>query len=181
MRSVSDSLRNEPVRTEFVGFGDQAIFGTVGKMERIVKESARNPYVRKWAERIIEGIAPNDKVGEAKAIYEYVRDATRYTRDPRGIEYLQTPQHALTLLEYGEEPNLDCDDSSMLATALLSSVGFDTGVRIASYHKDRKFEHVYGVVGLNGKWVSVDAVRRDRPMGWEARGATRLWQKEFKV
>lgn len=168
-----------PQREEYIGTGDTAIFRTIDKMKDIILSSSRNPYVREWAKNIVANVAVNDKKGEAKAIFNFVRDNVRYTRDPLGFEYIQTPP---TLLEdirlyqerKGNRPAGDCDDMTVLSLSLLKSVGFPVAIKVVSFTNEKKFSHVYGLVKIGYEWVSVDCVRPEKSMGWESTGHTRV-------
>lgn len=187
MNTISQDLANVPVVRQFNGLGEAAIHNTATKMRDIINESGKNPYIRRWAERILSqaNIPAYDWIGEAKAIHNWVRDNVRYTHDPRGIEYLQTPPTMLKLIEQNERPMGDCDDMTMLVLSLLKSIGYEVGLKIAAYRKDGRFQHVYGMVrvpvgrptpeGLTTKdiWIPSDTIKPEKQLGWEAPGITR--------
>jgi len=102
-----------PRTEEYIGIGDTAIYNTVTKMKGIIQQSSKNPYVREWAGNIVSRVGVNNKQGEARAIFDFVRDKVRYTKDPYGFEYIQTPPVLLeSIWQYmsgqGERPNGDC-------------------------------------------------------------------------
>jgi hypothetical protein len=172
-----------PYSEEYIGVGDAAIYNTVGKMRQIINESARNPYIRQWAQKILSGVMVNDREGEARAIFNFVRDHVRYTKDPRGFEYIQTPPVLLEdIRNYldgkGDRPIGDCDDMTVLSLSLLKSVGFPVALKVVSFRSDRRFGHVYGLVNINGRWIPFDTVRPDQYMGWESGGHTRVLEVE---
>lgn len=172
---------NPPVETHFLGFGNTIIsLNTAAKMREVIRTSAKNPYVRKWAEKIVERVVDRDRIGEIEVVYDFVQKSTRYANDPRGTEYIQTPPYLLTQIEMGDRPSLDCDDYTVLSLSLLRSLGYNTKIRIASYRPDKKFTHVYGLIEIPGEgWVVFDGVRKDVPLGWEAPKATSI--KDFLV
>ena len=168
-----------PKSEEYIGTGDTAIFRTVDKMKNIINTSARNPYIREWAKNIVSRVGVNDKKAEVNAIFNFVRDNVRYTKDPLGFEYLQTPP---TLLEdirmhmdgKGDRPIGDCDDMTLLSLSLLKSIGFRVAIKVVSFLPNKQFGHVYGLVQLNGQWMPIDCVRPDSYLGWESKGHTRV-------
>lgn len=170
-----------PRTVEYIGTGDQAIYNTVSKMKSIIHESSRNPYVREWAGSIVSGIEVNNKQQEADAIYCFVRDNVRYTKDPLGYEYIQTP---IVLLESigqyrqskGRRPAGDCDDMTVLSLSLLRSIGFNVAIKVVSFTPVKKFGHVYGMVQIGSSWTPFDCVRPDADMGWESQGHTRVME-----
>lgn len=100
---------NPPIKRYFLGRGSFNVpKNTVQRMRKIIIESSSNPYVRKWAEKMIEGVADRNELGEVTAVYNFLQRHTRYTKDPRGVEYIQTPPYVLKQLEIGDIPALDC-------------------------------------------------------------------------
>lgn len=170
-----------PYQEEYIGSGDTAIYNTVGKMKSIVQESARNPYVREWAKKIVSDVQVNDRRGEAEAIFKFVQNNVRYTKDPMGFEYVQTPPVLLEDIRLyregkGERPIGDCDDMTVLSLSLLKSIGFPVAIKVVSFMPHKRFGHVYGLVKVNEEWVPFDTVRPDKYMGWEASGKTRVME-----
>jgi len=84
-------LADIPVNEHDIGLDATAIQNTVLEMKRIIDISSKNPYIREWARTILQDIQVNKKMDEANAIHNFVRDNIRYTRDPSGWEYIQTP------------------------------------------------------------------------------------------
>lgn len=173
-----------PVKEEFIGYGDNAITNTAYKMKDIITNSSKNPYIRQWAQYILGQVEVNNKRGEVEAIHNFVRDHVRYTKDPYGFEYIQTPPVLLEDIRLndsgqGERPVGDCDDMTVLSLSLMKSVGFPVALKIVSYRPDGKFGHVYGLVKLLGEWVPTDTVRSDKELGWESQGITRVMEVEI--
>ena len=180
MRSYAQVM-GIPRTEEYIGTGDQAIYNTVEKMKSIINTSARNPYVREWAQKAVAQVDVNDKKGEASAIHRFVRDHVRYTKDPLGFEYLQTPP---TLLEdirmnrdgKGDRPIGDCDDMTLLSLSLLKSIGFNVAIKVVSFTESKRFGHVYGLVQIGYDWIPIDCVRPEKHLGWESQGHTRAME-----
>lgn len=165
---------NPPIQKVFLGFGqDQIPKNTAYKMRDLIRQSAMNEYVRKWAEKIVEGVQDRDEAGEVGAVFDFMQAKTRYAHDIRGTEYIQTPPYVLKQIEIGSKPSLDCDDYVVTGLSLLRSIGYETGIRIASFRKDGKYKHVFGLVKIKGQWTPFDAVRKDKQLGWEAPGITK--------
>lgn len=180
MSSIYDSIANIPVRRENIGNGDNAIMNTVNHIKTIVRSSYANPYVRRYAENIVSVCAANDKLCEVKTIHKFVSTKVRYTKDPYGTEYLQTPPTLLQMIEQGELPHGDCDDMTMLSLSLLRSIGYPVALKVASFIPNGKFSHIYGLVWVDNKWIPVECVRGDYPLGWEAPNQTRSYETEIK-
>lgn len=168
-----------PRTEENIGTGDQAIYNTVEKMKKIITESSKNTYVREWAKKIVSRVEVNNKKAEAQAIFNFVRDNIRYTKDPLGFEYLQTPPVLLEDIRLyqegrGDRPVGDCDDDTLLSLSLLKSIGFQVAIKVVSFAPDKRYGHVYGLVKIGYEWVPFDCVRPDQEMGWESKGHTRV-------
>lgn len=180
MRSYSQ-MAAVPTTTEYIGTGDTAIYNTINKMKSIIAQSSRNPYIREWVASIVSGVEVNNKEQEAEAVYNFVRDNVRYTKDPLGFEYIQTPPVLLESIgQYrrgkGARPAGDCDDMTVLSLTLLKAIGFHVAIKVVSFHPNKKFGHVYGLVQIGYEWVPYDCVRPDASMGWESQGHTRVME-----
>lgn len=173
---LSDAM---PVSETDIGRGDEAIHNTVDHMRHIIDISSKNPQVREWARNILDGVRVNNKKGEATAIHDFVRDNVRYTRDPYGWEYVQTPPVLLEgirqyLQGQGARPIGDCDDMTVLTLSLLRSVGFPVVIKTVGYGP--MYSHVYGMVNVAGNWLVTDTVRPDKWLGWEAPNVQRYFE-----
>lgn len=173
-------ILDAPVTYEELGVGVIAVpRRTAAKMRGIILESAKNLYVRKWAEKMVADVMDRDEWGEANAIFNFIQSHTRYAHDPRGTEFIQTPPYILKHVELGIKPSLDCDDYAVLSLSLLRSLGYQTLIRVTGYNKiNKRFTHVYGMVRVDGKWTAFDPVRKDQSLGWEAPNKCRVMDVE---
>ena len=165
-----------PRKEEYIGTGEDAIRNTVKKMREIIIVSSRNPYIREWAKYAISGTEVNDKEAEARAVHNFVRDHVRYTRDPFGFEYIQTPPVLLEDIRNGERPIGDCDDMTVLSLSMLKAIGFPVAIKVVSFSDNGRFSHVYGLVQIYGQWIPIDCVRPDKELGWESKMLTRAME-----
>lgn len=175
MNSISQQSAH-PIRFEFLGFGDSISETTMQKMKKIINDSVRNYYVRRWAEKIIEG-SRRDDISRVTSIYNFLSQNTYYVKDPIDLELLKTPPVSLQLIEVGEKPGLDCDDLTILSLSLIKSIGMAVAMRATSYSLDKRFSHIYGLVKINNRWTPFDLVR-DFGIGGEASGMTRVYDME---
>jgi len=174
---ISNYIVNTPITKQFNGFGESSIYNTVDVIHKIVKSSSNNPYVRKWAEKIIRNIPAKNKLGEVDAIHDFVKWKVRYTKDPLDMEYVQTPLVLLKAIELGEIPMGDCDDMTTLALSLYRSIGYPVATKVASYTNNRQFSHIYGLVNVNNKWIPSDTTMSSYNLGWEAPQMTKVYEK----
>lgn len=176
-RAIGEAMSSQ--QEHEIGNGDRAIQRTVQKMAEIINASSRNPLVREWARTILSNVVVNRKYDEAEAIHNFVRDNVRYTRDPYGWEYIQTPPILLQGIRDFQQgkaarPIGDCDDMTVLSLSLMKSVGFPVVIKTVGYNG--KFSHVYGMVYVNGEWIVTDTVRPDKWFGWESANITRVME-----
>lgn len=164
---VAQLAEQMPIKKITIADGVMGTDQTVDKMKKIILASLGDPMVRLTAEQLIANTDPHDKEGEINRIYNYVRDFVHYVRDPRGLEYIQTPNYLLKVIERDGKAFGDCDDKTTLGLALLKNIGYDVAIRVAGYREPNVYSHVYGLVKLFGIWVPFDATPSDKYFGWE--------------
>ncbi len=109
----------------------------------------------------------------AENIWDYLRANTVYKLDKSGIEELRTPARSLvdgkkgfTDVNYG----IDCDDYTILVSALLINLGINHEYRVASYSQKGKFQHIYPVAfDENGEPLIIDIVPEIPHFNYEAK------------
>ena len=154
---------DNPQQTATLGMLSSGAAGTretLNHMVSFAKQYRKNPEIRALAEKIIANVPEKDAVGEARAIFEWVRDNIRYTQDIRDVEMLKTPD-AVVYSAQG-----DCDDKATLVATLLESIGYATRFIAIGMNTPGVFEHVYAQVKLGTRWVGMDTTERV-PLGWE--------------
>jgi len=133
-------------------------------MRRLATEGAKDVSVREAAIRIVRqaGVAGHDFAGELTAVFNYVRDRIRFTRDPAGVELLQTPRYTL------ENGFGDCDDKSTLLVALLRAIGTPATLKFRAVGETAAgYSHVYPVANYAGREIALDTTRAGTPLGWQ--------------
>jgi len=89
-----------------------------------------------------------------------VRDNIRYTKDILGVETLHTAEKVLEL-GYG-----DCDDKTILVSAMLQSVGHPTRLKAVGFAKNA-LSHIYPQVQIKGTWYAVETTEAGWKLGQE--------------
>lgn len=149
-----------------ISSGKRGTAETVAIMARLAMGvwGARSERIRSLALAIVRHakIAGKDYPAEVATIHRWVQSAIRYTRDPVGQETVQTPEHTALVTRAG-----DCDDFSVLEAALLGALGHPTRFITIGY-TPQAFSHVYLEVNVRGRWIALDPIMADKPMGWEA-------------
>lgn len=177
--SIADHVAATPVKRINIGYGEQAIMNTLDLIKGIIIESSKNYYVRRWAEKILEGPPRQDR-DRVEKIAAFINKRSTYTKDPSLIEQLKSPLVSLQMFEVGERAMLDCDDYAILAGSLLMSVGIPVALRCTGYKASKTLSHVYLLVRVGDKWVPLDLTRPEFPVGWEPPAPTRIVDKEVR-
>jgi hypothetical protein len=135
--------------------------------EIVIKSIKIDQIVRITAQKILEhDHIKNNKQTERNdreeiiSILRWVKANIRYTKDPFGIETFYFPQAMLLFNATG-----DCDDFSILLSALYRSIGYSTRFRAMAGKNKKLIHHVYIEVFLpqEKKWVGVDAIHKKKP------------------
>jgi transglutaminase-like putative cysteine protease len=132
-------------------------------MTELVKNGKKNASVRAKALALTHDLPQKDKLGEIRALFNFVQNNIRYVRDISGVETLAYPEQVLV------QESGDCDDKSTLLAALLESIGHPTRFLAVGFQPGN-FSHVFveTIVG-NKKWLSLDTTE-PQPMGWRPPG-----------
>lgn len=155
----------EVPRRQFLGTlppGEPGTHRTLTLMRAMVKQFKRAPVIRGTALDLISDVAPKDWRGEVSAVFRYVRDHIRYTRDVAGLETLQIPTVTM------DDAAGDCDDKSTLLASLLESIGHPTRFVAVGYTKPGEYSHVYVETRIGPRWVPLDATM-PYDVGWSPR------------
>lgn len=140
--------------------GTAGVFATIRAMRALVRQWRADPRIVSAARSIVFNEAGKDHLSEARALFRFVQQRVRYTRDVLDVETLASP--LVTLQTLGG----DCDDHSTLLAALFESIGFPTRFVVSGYSDPGVFEHVYLHVDVDGTWYACDTTERER-FGWE--------------
>lgn len=131
-----------------------------------IDEGKRDPVIRQLLGNILRDVEEKDYEGELLAIFQWVRENIRYTRDPHNLELFQ---RARRIVELGLA---DCDCLSILLGSMVQSIGYPLRLRVIGVSSPEP-EHIYPMVafsptesGDSDDWVAMDA-SVNQPMGWQ--------------
>lgn len=142
--------------------GQQGTKETLKIMRGLVRDGKKNYRVRDAALSLMANALQKDYLEEIRRIHHFVQNEIRYVRDINGVETLQTPEKTLELRAG------DCDDKSMLAAAMLESIGHPT--RFVAVGRDREnFEHVYVESKYGSRWLALECTEPVK-LGWRVPG-----------
>jgi transglutaminase-like putative cysteine protease len=151
------------IRIVRVPRGRRGTLVSAGLIADLIREGARDFYVRQRAIQIFReaGARPKDRWAEVCALFHWVRNNIRYTRDIFRVELLHTARRMLELRAG------DCDDMTILLGAMLVSTGHPVRLVLAGFRRKRphSYSHIYPEVNVRGKWIALDATM-NRPIGW---------------
>lgn len=127
-----------------------------------VKANEQKKSLRPLAESICKGLEPGDYNSEILALYAWVRQNIRYTRDIHNVEYVKAPQR---LIESGQG---DCDDIACLLASLCMALGNECRFAVVGFEPNNP-SHVFCQVAVRGRaeggnakgeacWVTLDPV-----------------------
>ena len=146
--------------------GYQGTHKTIQHVQALIRQGVKDFYVRQKAIDILfdRGVRAKDYLGEIKALFEWVQQNVRYTKDPFRLEVLHSAKRILELRAG------DCDDMTILLGAMLESIGHPIRLVIVGPTPVRPdlFSHIYLEVYYKGKWIPLDATM-PFPMGWAPR------------
>ncbi len=140
---------------------------TLNNMQRIALRDT--PQVKELA----TSLQGNTVAETAQNIWNYLRANTRYKLDQNGIEELRTPVRSLVDGKKGiTDPSfgIDCDDYTILISALLLNLNIRHEYRVTAYKEIGKFQHIYPVAfdSLGNHFV-IDVVPEIPRFNYEAK------------
>ncbi|MFH5833744.1 transglutaminase family protein [Halalkalibaculum sp. DA384] len=141
--------------------------GVLERMREMVEKYKGHPKIRDWAVKITAGTPRDIRTGLpdrrnfhniADAVYQWMKKNVAYVRDPHDIEWLQSPIRTLEKREGLKYGYGDCDDQSIAAATLLSSIGIPTRFKVvkADPGKPNAYSHVYLEYKADGQWKPFD-------------------------
>lgn len=150
--------------------GDAGITQTIRWMKALVAGpgGVRSPEVRQAALEAARGTERG--MQEIDAVLDWIKQHIEF----RG-EYGETLQEPRWTLMYGAG---DCDCQTMLADAMLRSLGYMTRYRTVAMRSDpQPLTHVYLEVQekQTGQWLSVDPTVARAWAGWQPEGVARSY------
>jgi transglutaminase-like putative cysteine protease len=142
--------------------GVAGIKATLDLMVKLSQAGRKSWPVRSLAESLVRDLPQKSWIEEARAIQHFVRDQIRYTMDVRGTETVATPDQTLA------RGVGDCDDKSLLASALLESIGHPTRF-VAIGKTPGNFVHVLVETRVANRWIPVETTEPVE-LGWYPAG-----------
>ncbi|HEY8224588.1 MAG TPA: transglutaminase-like domain-containing protein [Pyrinomonadaceae bacterium] len=163
------------IRIIRVPTGTRGTIATAGIIARLIREGAKDFYVRQKAIEVFRayGVRPKNRFGEVCALFDFVKRNIRYTRDIFRVELLHSARRMLELRAG------DCDDMTILLGSMLMSTGHPVRLVLAGFRKKKPhaYSHIYPEVRVSGRWVALDATV-NKPIGW---APPALWKRVCEI
>lgn len=140
--------------------GESGTRATLDVMRRLARRFKTDDTIRTTAIELTADLPPKDWAGQVRALFTFVRDRIRYTRDVFGVETLQTPIVTLDLAAG------DCDDKSTLLAALLLSIGHPARFVAVGFTSPGNYQHVYVETLIGKSWFALDPTVQTATVGW---------------
>jgi hypothetical protein len=138
---------------------------TVEQVCELIKTGAKDFTVRQSAIDILlqRAVKPKDYLAEIKALFEWVQQNIRYTKDTFRVEVLHSAKRMLELRAG------DCDDMTILLGSMLEAVGHPVRLVLSGADPARpdQFSHIYLEVLYRNQWLALDATM-PHAMGWSS-------------
>jgi hypothetical protein len=151
------------IHLQTIPSGYRGTLKTVKHIGDLIKQGAKDFHVRQTAIDILlqRAVKPKDYLGEIKALFEWVQQNIRYTKDTFRVEVLHSARRMLELRAG------DCDDMTILLGAMLEAIGHPVRLLLSGPDPLRQdlFSHIYLEVFCKGRWIPLDATM-PYPMGW---------------
>ena len=128
-------------------------------MKDLVKAGRKNLSIRSKAVNLVSNLPQKDRIGEIRALFDFVQNEIRYVRDIHNVETLHYAEQVLA------QASGDCDDKSVLLASLLESIGHPTRFNAVGF-RPGEFSHVFVETRVGPKWLSLDTTE-PYPMGWK--------------
>lgn len=150
-------------------------------LAKLTLQASIDPTIRATALKIVRDCASRDDKCELEAIFNAVkfgdpdvrplRNGFKYVADPRFSDYFTDPRDSLRSCIKGACAG-DCDDHTALVAALLSSIGWQAGLRAWGPSSGSEFVHVYPVVAFPKRppysaALGLDTTVDESEVGWE--------------
>lgn len=167
MRRYAAPLLSLPqVNLGLIPKGYRGTLTTLKHIQALIQTGAKDFYVRQKAIDILleKAIQPKDYLGEIKALFEWVQQNVRYTKDPFRVEVLHSARRLLELRAG------DCDDMTILLGSMLEAIGHPVRLVVTGPDplRPKLFSHIYLEAFHQGRWIPLDATM-PYPMGWQPR------------
>lgn len=137
------------VTLQAIPAGRAGVRATLRIMANMVRNAREDYRIREKALSLVRRVPEKDWVGEISAIHRFVRDRIRYVGDICDLETIAEPWKTLQI---GQG---DCDDKSVLAAAMLQSIGHPARFLAVGFHGEA-LSHVLVESLVGDRWIPLE-------------------------
>jgi hypothetical protein len=138
--------------------GPAGIRETLKLMKTLANYGKKQSVILQRAGELIKYVPPKAWFQEVKALWSFVKNDIRYTRDVKEVETLYYPEQTLAQA-YG-----DCDDKSVLLASLLLATGHPVRFVAVGFKPD-DYSHVFPETLIGKIWVPLETTE-NVDIGW---------------
>ena len=130
---------------------------TVGEIRRKIIGGATCPPVQAIRDSLVRNLPAGDKKAEARAIFDFVDRAIRYTDNPPNFDSVKSAGWVVEEYLEGRRTPANCTTQTVLVGALARSLNIPVRLKvIGDTSPTRRLWHIYPELKLNGKWTAAD-------------------------
>lgn len=134
------------------------VYDTIAAIKRIVNENYDS------VTELADYLQGRNDEETFRNIWNYVRGTVKYQNDQKGREQLRTPQRTR------HDKKGDCDDMSILISAILTNIGYSHELIVAAYKKTDQWQHIYPIAyDRQGNRFVIDCVPEIPRFNYEAK------------
>lgn len=161
---ITTNKQHLSLRGEVEFYDDES---RINYLANLIEEGSQDGSIREFTLKMLnaKAIKSYDTIGEAKAIFDWVRDNITYRRHILCRDSFQTAPRTLAL------GSADCDQAAVLTDSMSASIGIPIGLRVVSSDNSKPFHHIYGIIGVPAsnptKWIAMDTTQKQFQLGDE--------------
>jgi len=137
-----------------------------------------NPSIRAKAVNLVQNLPQKDRLGEIRALFDFVQNEIRYVRDIHNVETLHYADQVMA------QASGDCDDKAILLASLLEAIGHPARFLAVGF-RPGEFSHVIVETQIwsprqkQNVWLSLDPTEPYQ-MGWRPPGIVETMLRHIK-
>lgn len=143
--------------------GPAGIKETLKLMKTLAIYGKKNDVIRQRAAELVKYVPAKQWFKEVEALWNFVKNDIRYTRDIKEVETLYYPDQTLQQ-GYG-----DCDDKAVLLASMLEATGHPAKFVAVGFKPD-DYSHVYPETLIGKYWVPLETTEPGVGIGWSPPG-----------
>ena len=155
--------------------GDEGIDHTAAAMLAVIHDAIEHVEPGTLLQAIADAIA-EQRQNAIRMLWLWMRTSTTFRADPPGAELIRSLDQILEPIARGDRAAIDCDESSVLACAVMGCAGIPCGFAVLAREGEHAFSHVLPTwIEGTGEHVPIDAQEGFSPGIWPPHARRRLY------